>query len=45
MRLLAELIGCWWVYQNYSALSGLNAFGTILFKGLHPLLAIPPRWG
>jgi len=29
----------------YSALSGLKIVKIVLFKGLHPLLIIPPRWG
>jgi hypothetical protein len=29
----------------YSALSGLKIVEIVPFKGLHPLLIIPPRWG
>ena len=31
--------------QKYSAPSGLELIGASPYKGLHPLLAISPRWG
>jgi len=40
-----NLSACWRIHGTYSAPSGLNAFKNVLFKGLHPLLAIAPRWG